>query len=353
MDLKSSNYNIEQWFINRPQTEFPDEIDYVSNYKSIVDKLEPIHKQVNAGADFTDKTTLTRHDISHINKVIKKISHLLSYRSAKLSPYEVFILLVAVQIHDIKNIDGRDEHENNAVEIFNDLGIQGLIDSRLLKNIGFIASCHAGSYMRENKKEKDKIGFLLQPLLYLDKFQIRPQFLSALLRLGDEYADDMERAMTHLLKIGKIKKDSIIHQKYAESLRNVAIKSDTGIVEFDFYLKIKDAVCTFPKYLKDENKYEEKFLLDEIFERTVKSHYETIYCMRFLRPLISVNKIKVTIEVEKTNVTDKTFTLPYEMIEKGYPNENLGIIDLCGESLRKNGDYWNGKNLKDFLEKRN
>ena len=349
MDLKKFNYNIEQWFLSRKKSDFPDTIDYVTKYKEIVSNLEPIHEQVNAGADFTDKTTLTRHDKSHISKVIYQISKLLSYEKADITSYEAFHLLIAVQIHDIKNIEGREEHENNAIEIFTDLEIQGLIDSRLLKNIGFIASCHAGSFTREEKKEKDKIGYLLQAYMYTDKFQIRPQFLSALLRLADEYADESVRAMGYLLKIKKVKKSSIIHQKHAESLKNVSIKSDTGVVEFDYYLKKEDALKKFPKYLKEIDSWEDKYLLDEIFERTVKSHFETVYCMRFLRPEISIKKIKVSIEIEKAKITDSSLTLHYEMIERGYPNDSLNIIDLCGESLRKNGGYWSGENLKDYL----
>jgi hypothetical protein len=347
MNLK--NDNIEQWFIHRRQSDFPDSTDYVTKYKEIVNNLKTIHDQVNAGADFVNETTLTRHDNSHIYRVLSQISKLLSYEKAEITAYEAFHLLVAIQIHDIKNIEGREGHENNAIEIFTDLNIQGLIDTRILKNIGFIASCHAGSFLRETKKEKDKIGFLLPAFMYTEKFEIRPQFLSSLLRLADEYADDIERAMSYLLKIGKVKAKSIIHQKHAESLRNVAIIKDTGIVGFDYYIKKEDAIKMFPKYLNEIDSWEDKYLLDEIFERTIKSHYETVYCMRYLRPSISINRINVSIEIERTKITDQLLILHYELIERGYPNDSLNIIDLCGDNLRKNGGYWSGENLKDYL----
>lgn len=353
MNLSPHNNSIEKWLLSKTKSDFPDSLDYATKYQEIVNLLEPVHAQVNAGADFTDKTTLTRHDKSHINRVITQISKLLGYAQADVTPFEAFHLLVAVQIHDIKNIEGRDGHENNAIEIFKDLKIQGLIDNRILKNIGFIASCHAGSFMREDRKEKDKIGYLLPQYMYQDQFQVRAQFLAALLRLADEYSDETVRAMEYLLKIKKVSKGSIIHQKHAESLRHVSIKADTGVVEFDYYLKIEDAKEMFPKYLKDIDSWEDKYLLDEIFERTVKSHYETVYCMRFLRPSISINKIKVSIEVEKAKITDSMLTLHYEMIEKGYPNSTLNILDLCGESLRRNGEYWSGENLKNYLETNN
>jgi len=349
MDFTQFNDNLECWFINRRQSEFPDSADYVGNYKAVVSKFKEIHSEVNAGADFKDETTLTRHDASHINRVICQISKLLSYKEAKITPFEAFHLLVAVQIHDVKNIEGREGHEDSAVQILNDLGISGLIDSRLLRNIGFIASCHTGSYIRDGKEEKDKIGYLLATFISKAAFQIKPQYLAALLRLADEYADEKARAMTYLLKTGKVKKASIIHQKHAESLRNVAITKDSGIVDFDYYIKREDALVKFPKYIKGKDTWEDKYLLDEIFERTVKSHYETIYCMRFLRPYISVNKINVCIEIEKQKIDDNNPIPPYELIEKGYPTDRHTIVDLCGEVLKKNGGYWSGENLKDYL----
>lgn len=341
--------HLEKWFLNRSQDDFPNSIDYVANYRSIVSALKPIHDSVNAGADFTDKTTLTRHDSSHINRVITQITKLLNYEKASITAYEAFHLLVAVQIHDIKNIDGRDGHENRAIEIFGELGINGLIDTRLLKSIATIASCHAGSFDKDGKRDKDKITHLLSPYEYKGSYEIHPQYLAALLRLADEYADEEGRALSYLLSAGKIAKESIIHQKHAESLKEVAIKSDSGIIEYDYYILRDDAIKTFPKLIEKPDKFEEIYLLDEIFKRTVKSHFETVYCVRYLRPSIPIVKLSVTIEVEKKEITDKPFKLEYELIEKGYPNDNLTIFELCGDKLRRNGDFWTGENLMHYL----
>lgn len=350
MDLSEHDNNIEKWFINRTYSEFPDKVDYVSNYKSIIDRLEPIHKDVNAGADFTDKTTLTRHDSSHLARVIQQISALLSYEKAQITPYEAFHLLVAVQIHDILNIEGREGHESNPARIFTELRIDGLIDARLLKQIDHIASCHAGSYNRGGKEEKDKIGFLLSPFAYKGNFEIKPQYLAALLRLADEYADEKCRSMSYLVSIGKVAESSIIHQKHAESLRDVVLVADSGIAEFDYYIRREDAVRKFTKVLKNNDTLQQ-YLLDEIYERTVKSHYETIYCMRFLRPTISVTKLSVSIEVEKDTITDESPIPAYELVEKGYPDQTYNIVELAGSALKKNGGYWDGESLKQYLTK--
>lgn len=351
MNLSAHNNNIEHWFLDRKPVEFPESKDYVSTYTSIAQALKKIHKQVTAGADLTDNTSLTWHDESHINKVISQASRILQYKDVELSPFEVFTLLVAIQIHDVKNIEGRTEHENRAIQILSDLNIEGLVDSILLKNIGFIASCHAGSYNVGTRKEKDKIS-LLAPTTLTGFKQIRLRFLAAVLRLADEYSDDSERAMSYLLEIGKIKAGSIIHQMHAKSLLDVNIEPDTGKVDFDYHINVSEALKKYPKYIKDKDTFEDVYLLDEIFERSVKSHYETIYCMRFLRPSVSINKLKISIEIDSSNIHNQLI-ISYELEEKGYPNSELTILDLCGEKLKQNGGYWSGENLKNYLEEHN
>ena len=350
MELKKHNDSLEEWFLQSKPSDFPDSISLVSKYEEIVKALKPVHKQVTAGADFSDGTSLTWHDESHIKKVIKQVSKLVRYKDADITRFEAFVLLVAIQIHDIKNIEGREEHENRAISIFNDLNITGLVDSILLKNIGFVASCHAGSVILGGRKEKDKISLLAASVFKGDK-KIRLRFLAALLRLADEYADDSERAMSYLLKIGKIKEESIIHQKHAQCLIDVNIEAGSGKVDFDYHLAAEDALKKFPKYIKEKDTYEDVYLLDEIFERTVKSHFETIYCMRYLRPDISVTKLHVTIEIEHLKITQQ-LSIKYELEEMGYPNTELSILEVCGDKyLRQNGGYWSGENLKNYLEK--
>lgn len=349
MDLIKFDNSIETWFFERENREFPDSQDYISLYKTIKSKLEAIHPDVSRGADITDETTLTKHDISHINKVIENISKLLSYKHANINAYEAYHLLIAVQIHDIANIEGRSNHENRAVEIFQELGIPDLIDSRTKKMIETIVSCHSGTFLRFEEEESDKIGYLLEAYDGSGKFKIRPQFLAALLRLSDEFADDNTRSMEYLIRINKIPKKSEIHQKYANCLRPIVIEENSGTVEYEYWLKNSDIQTKIPHYKQEDGSYNEMYLLDYIFRRLEKAHYETIYCMRFLRPSISINKLKVTIDNEMREQNDPSTKFSLELIEKGYPRIDINIYDICGESLKINGDRWNGEKLKEFL----
>jgi len=150
--------------------------------------------------------------------------------------------------------------------------------------------------------------------------------------------------------MNKIKKGSEIHQKYDECLHNVEVEPNSGIVTFDFHIQIQDTLKTFGKYIKETGTNQDVFLIDEILARTLKSHYETVYCMRYLSYQISIVKLVVKIEIQVTDMTRQLNT-SYELIEKGYPNEEHDIYDLCGQQLKLNGGYWKGVDLKEYIEK--
>lgn len=347
MIFNNNTTELESWFLAQTIDSSSFGFDLQKTYQIVVEKLDPVHKQVNAGADHTDGTSLTWHDKSHVTRVMQQASRLLSYADATISPYEAFVLLIAIQIHDIGNSKGRSGHESNATSIFHDLGIPGLIDSILLKNISYIVDCHSGSITKGQRKDRDKIQ-LLKEREFKGPKEIRLRYLAALLRLADEYSDDAGRAMKYLLAIGKIQKQSVIHQKHAECLLDVLITPDANTVELDYRLTKEDALVQFPKVDSETNKVNKVYILDEIFERTVKTHYETSYCMRYLRPTISVTKLRITIEIEHLPL-DSQIQIAYELEEKGYPDSVLGIIDLCGDQITKNGGHWSGKCLRNQL----
>ena len=351
MDYKKHS-DLENWFLSKPPESFPNKEDFVSLYKTLKTKLKQVQKQVTQGANATDGTSLTWHDQSHIDMVATQASHLLSYKEATISPFETFILLVAIQIHDVMNSDGRDEHENRATDIFSILNIGGIIDSVIKRAISDVVASHSGSFTRGTEKERDKISYLLPSIYPLKGEKIKMRFLAAILRLADEYADNENRALSYLLQLGKIEKLSEIHQKYAHCLHSVTIEKNTGIIEFDFHVQLPDAQMMFEKFDKEKQTVENVYLIDEIFCRTIKSHYETIYCMRFMRPYINIDKLSIMIEIEVSDITKK-LRATYELVEKGYPNTYQNIYDLCQDQLKLNGGLWSGLYIKEYIEKHN
>ena len=72
-------------------------------------------------------------------EIIKK------YRSEYHTSSEIFILLCAIQIHDIGNINGREGHETSFQETFREIAKNIIPDTVTQKNIIRIAQVHSGS----------------------------------------------------------------------------------------------------------------------------------------------------------------------------------------------------------------
>lgn len=151
------------------------------------------------------------------------------------------------------------------------------------RKIADIAEAHGG----EVDGSKDTIGSL--------RNDASTRKLAAILRFADELADDYTRtsaADEGFMKEHKcIRKRSEIYHLYAQTLRDVQIDHDSRSVLLSF-----DVLPSHlqRKYYKDE---QQCYLLDEIFERTLKVHREQVYCGRFMVPNIVSSRTDVTINV--------------------------------------------------------
>ena len=202
-----------------------------------------------------------------------------------------------------------------------------------------IAAAHRG----HSNGNKDKISMLLETGSFLGH-DIRPRLLAALLRLADELADDRTRAARFLIHGDSVPTASEVYHRYAHALSSVKTEIPGDSVVLHFELTQQNACETFGK--GDDQVY----LLDEIFERTLKMHCERIYCMRFLRPAVTIDKIKVTIMVYGPGYSGDPTTISYRLKESGYPETVSTIHAICPE-LTNNlyGGIVNGKSLHDLL----
>ena len=148
--------------------------------------------------------------------------------------------------------------------------------------------------------------------------------LAAILRFADELADERSRAAGFLLQLSKIHPTSEVYHKYAHSLHSVMVDAQGGTVDLHFDMPLADACKTFGKG------NQQVYLLDEIYERTMKAHRERTYCMRFLRPQISIERIDVEIKVYGNDYNKELAKIPYRLEESGYP-EALpgGVLNAC------------------------
>lgn len=314
-------------------------VDYLNNYKNgerfkakyhaTFKKLdEDYYPDVEKGATEVDSDVqLNNHGRNHVLKVIERASDLVKISSRVLEIREIYILLICILFHDIGNFFGREKHESN-IKILTEFKEMFSNDQVEFITICQIINSHGGT---DKENSKDKIS-KLEIKRKIGESYIRIRFLAAILRFADELADDCDRTSKALLKHDKIGKSKIFHV-YSNCLQPPSIEDNAVKLEY----------CIPRQYISEQ--INNKYLLDEIYSRIFKMHVERMYCMRFLNPIIVIDNISVTILfVDDYYIMDK---ITFDIYEKGYPNNEMNIFDICDEllenKLRKDGQYYKVK----------
>ncbi len=327
--MKRRKEDLEKTLKSTPKAEFPGMRSYTSRYTQIAEFLErEVHPYVQMGALLEDGIFLNDHGAEHVRTVIERASQLVSAQDFDLTGYEVYLLLAAIQLHDIGNLLGRLAHEKKPAEIRGRLQDE-LGDNALEKKMIFdIAAAHGGDI----GGDKDTIRHLPTTARLLN-FVVEPQKLAAILRFADELADDRRRASRFVISQGRIPDRSRLYHKYSETLQSVIVDTTGKEVHLDFELTSADACCRFVKNGTDV------YLLDEIFARTLKMHFERMYCMRFLMPKL-IDRINVKVSVF-TGRSFKPLEVGWRLEERGYPQNSSTTVHDLDESLTS----WKGVGL--------
>ena len=334
----SNNDNVEpvdpltEWLANRPNSDFPPHggIPYPRRFMNVAGLMnEQVHPHVGQGASLADGGLLTDHGPHHIDTVIRRASSLLSYPEdtfPQVSPYELYVLLLAIHFHDVGNIFGRDRHEKRHAEIitkFDQFIGSEMVERRAIQKI---AEVHGG---RANGS-KDTISTLHSETFVLGE-KIRNRALAAILRFSDELADDSHRASRIGDLLGTIPPESEVFHAYAKCLHSVVIEPKRHVIYLQFAFFKEDAIRTFGKG-KHEGEAKYVYLLDEIYERTLKMHLERKYCMRFLQGVVRIDAIDVLIEVfeDHNSLIPCVDPMGYRLEEQGYPKVDAKrVTDIC------------------------
>jgi hypothetical protein len=330
---------LEEWLLKlKPQT-FPgaSKTNYVNQFESMAEYLKKhVHPEVEKGAAVNDadgQMFLNDHGPEHIATVIRRASEILNAAECVITPYEGYLFLMAAHLHDTGNLFGRDRHEQGCREIMKRLGTRAGDDDLEKRLITNIAAAHGG---RTPAGGKDTVGALDRPTLTLNGVEVRQQFLAALLRFADEIADDRTRASRFALAAGAIPDNSKLYHQYSQSLHSVIVGERE--VMLGFQIKEDVAKARFLKWDKGTRVNVETYLLDEIFNRTLKMHLERMYCMRFLRPHVRLDEIRVEIEVYDSEYLRQLDTISYRVVETGYPGgPDAGLHELCPELNGRSG----------------
>ena len=105
-----------------------------------------------------------------------------------------------------------------------------------------------------------------------------------------------------------------------------------------FDVRKSDALRTFRKKDK-KSQTVDTYLIDEILSRTMKTHYERVYCSRFMRPIVDVVGLSVRIEVTDNIQYSLLRQITFRLQESGYPDVDArDIYKLCPDLAEWDGN---------------
>lgn len=130
---------------------------------------------------------------------------------------------------------------------------------------------------------------------------------------------------------------SEIYHAYAAQLKPPHIHHDTRSVNLRFEL---NSEIVQKRYQKDDR---DKYLFEEIRDRTFKMHLEHIYCKRFMLPDIMLQHINVVISICSNDYSKVLGKIKYSLAEQGYPAFPRNIEDACPDVAELTGAQLAGR----------
>jgi len=184
--------------------------------------------------------------VSHIDDVINRAGQLIGVGKDgpqpfnNIQPYETFVLLYAILLHDAGNAYGRAGHEARPFEILRDMGDLSALEDVERRLIASIAQAHGG---RTEDGNKDTIPVVVrQDESSIDGINVRGRRLAALLRLADELSENPRRADELALSGPSV---SYLPNFYCKAI-NTNIDILSGAITLAYTITKEDLVVAHP-----------------------------------------------------------------------------------------------------------
>lgn len=318
-------------FANSKKDAFANQhVDYWERYKALLSSLRlHIYPNINAGLSCLSKSPgfYTDHGARHFDEVVRYAGLLIEDTfgppNSTLNPYELYLLLCAIRVHDAGNIDGREDHDKRAFAILKEYGGDIQKDATEHRLIADIAQAHGGRTIADN--DKDTIGALLDNT-FVSCVDVRPRLVAAIVRFADEICEHSNRASTHHINQGNLPEESKLFQLYAKSIAGAKPDRKNKSFKLLFNFDVALFANTYPTPKDDEGKQQKKYLIDDALDRINKLNHERVYCNRFLLPQLQTDQLEIEMEFTKTVLVNGTaFPKICErrnltIRDKGYPS---------------------------------
>jgi hypothetical protein len=324
-------------------------VDYWTRYTALLSSLNlSVYPNINAGLSCLSKSPgiYTDHGGRHFDEVVRYAGLLIddtfNQQNSALTPYELYLLLCAIRVHDAGNIDGRGDHEKRATAILMEYGGQINLDTPERDLIGAIAQAHGGTTIDD---DKDTIGRTVTEETTACAVDVRPQLVAALVRFADEICEHSSRAATHHINHDTLPEENKLFHWYAKSI--VGVKPDRKNKALKLQLKFDTSLfahsCLTPKNMA--GKQVKKYLIDEVWDRIDKLNHERVYCNRFLLPAMQTDRLEIKMEFTKPETINGAIynmhcgASALTIRDKGYPTVpsdwKADVSDMTGANFAK------------------
>lgn len=326
---------------------FPTAVNYFDKYTEILNRLrQDVYKNINAGlAAFSNEPGLyTDHSADHFDEVVLHAGIMLGLKRDSdvkgliervksnnwtLAPYEIYILLLSIRLHDVGNINGRENHEQGINKVICNFSIPHLHRDKIEANmIAAIAGAHGG---KTPEGDKDTIGKLQQCESNGHISDIDSKKIAAITRFADEICENRQRVSSS--EALDIPSHNLVFHKYAEAIVGNSVKDKTLYLFFQFHLGDLSTKYQVYEEVGGAKQLVEVHLPVIILDRLKKTELERRYCNRFIPDLAQIRGISVKIEILEDEKDEESFKhevleqMTFTLKEEGYPSKEGLMFD--------------------------
>ena len=309
-------------------SDFPNaSLNYFNRYREVKQIIDQnYYNSTGAGLALSGER-YTLHTIDHVNHVIRQAGYLIGVGAEardpayeKLEPFELFVMLYAILLHDAGNARGREGHERAPRAILKELGAASGLDDVEQHLVASIAQAHGG---RTSTGSRDTItGVIKEPVSRIANRPVHGRRLAALVRFADELSEDSRRAdpeavrgdfLLHPEKASV--PESVVHNMYCK-LINTWIDYQGRSLSIAFRVHKQYLNMRYP-ILDDQKERKELFLVDYIAQRINKLERERRYYNRFTADFIAYDRCRITLSIVDDD--GEVESLPADLEDVGYP----------------------------------
>ena len=245
---------------------------------------------------------LTDHGQRHIEDVIDNAAILLGLSNEHgddsnincdhgFTPFELFILLNGLLLHDVGNIFGRNKHNLKIGETWSRMKSWDLWLERERQLVISVGRAHSGK--KSDNTPEDTIKTLDVHPQYFRKSPVHLAPIAAVIRFADELAEGPQRTSRFLIENKLIKENSQIYHQYAQ-ITHPAIDRAKGRIALSFTISLNN-----PAYPTNPAKLEQHLcnLLNISYSRALKMNYERQYARHYAPVLMPFRETSISLRI--------------------------------------------------------